>query len=189
MNMLPLAFDFLLAAVVARICIPWLRDAVEVSRTQVTDLPTNDNEEAEKAFLALLTEAEAEVVMYDDGDTNDGSLYMSQEVVQAIKDKLREQPAFRVECVLNKRTGVTRFETELAEERNVRIRERRENPSRIHYKIIDGKKAYVSCHQSGNAARNRRIIDCTNALSRHAGHRPLALQRYFNDFEKYAPAG
>ena len=165
--------------------IPWLRDAVEVSRTMVSEMPPNSNAEAEQVFLDLLREAETEIVMYDDGDIGEGSLYQSPKVVEAIKTKLQENPEFRVRCVLNEMHD-TLFERELVTILGVEIRRRSSNPSRVHYKIIDGLKAYVSCHQPGEAARNRRMIDCTNAPSRRQGRHPLALQRYFEDFERYA---
>lgn len=164
----------------------WLRDAVEVSRTRVIRMSPNSNEEAERIFLELLREAQNEIVMYDDGDTGEGSLYQSETVVQEIKAKLRKNPGFKVDCLLNHRTGSTLFEKELDQVTSgVRIRQRRDDPSRIHYKIIDGRKAYVSCHRQGQAARNRTMIDCTNALPRRRKGRPLALRRYFDDFERH----
>ncbi len=169
------------------ISIPWLRDAVEVSRTVVTEMPPNSNAEAEQVFLELLEEAETEILMYDDGDVGEGSLYQSPKVVEAIKAKLQENPGFRVRCVLNELDD-TLFKRQLAPP-GVDIRLRSSNPSRVHYKIIDGMKAYVSCHQPGEVARNRRMIDCTNAPSRRPGRHPLALQRYIEDFERHAAEG
>ena len=165
--------------------IPWLKDMVEVSRTRVVEMPPNSNEEAQRIFLDLLEEASTEILMYDDGNAQDGSLYQSQQVVQAIRNKIRDIPSFRVRCVLNSGNGSTLFESALAAEPNVTIRPRDDNPSRVHYKIIDGRKAYVSCHQPGMMARTRRMIDCTNSQSRRGRH-PLALQRYFDDFERPA---
>ena len=145
----------------------------------------NSDEDAEAVVLRLIGEAESEIVMYDDGDASDGSLYQSSRVVQAIQDKIRERPDFVVRCVLNN-TDNTRFERELGGNPNVSVRRRRGNPSRVHYKIIDGRKAYISCHQLGQTVRNRRVIDCTRSQSRHHGRRPLALRRYFDDFERHA---
>lgn len=179
------AVNVVMLTIAAAASVPWLRDAIEVSRTKVTDMAPNSDEEAEAVVLSLIGEAESEIIMYDDGDTSGGSLYQSPHVVQAIRDKIRERPDFTVRCVLND-LGSTHFEVELSENPNVDIRRRRDNPSRVHYKIIDGRKAYISCHQPGQAARNRRMIDCTRSQSRHAGRRPLALQRYFDDFERYA---
>ena len=180
------ALNVLLIAIAALVSIPWLRDVVEVSRTRVTPMAPNSNDEAQRIFLDLLGEATTEIVIYDDGDTQAGSLYQSREVVRALEDKIRANPEFKIDCVLNDATGATLFERELARHSNVRIRPRSADPSRIHYKIIDGRKAYVSCHEHGTTARNRRMIDCTNALSRNRNSRPLALRRYFDDFERHA---
>ena len=177
--------NILMVVIAGLISIPWLRNAVEVSRTVRTELPPNDNAEAEHIFLDLLAEAKAELVIYDDGDAAEGSLYQSPEVVEALRGKLRANASFRVECVLNE-TGRTLFERELAREDRVRIRRRGSDPSRVHYKIIDKRKAYVSCHEPGEVARNRAMIDCSNALSRRRGRPPLALRRYFDDFERHA---
>lgn len=182
------AVNGLLILIAGLFSIRWLRDAVEVSRTHVVRMASNSNEEAERIFLDLLREAKDEIVMYDDGDTNEESLYQSEAVVEAIKNKIQENSRFKVDCVLNDCKGVTRFEKEFARKPTVHIRRRRDNPSRIHYKIIDGRKAYVSCHALGGTARNRTMIDCTNAPSRHRGVRPLALRRYFEDFERHAAA-
>ncbi len=185
-SMIGPAVNVLLILTAGLVSIPWLRDAVEVSRTRVTPMAPNSNDEAQRIFLDLLNEATKEIVMYDDGDTDAGSLYQSRDVVRAMEAKIRSNPDFRVDCVLNKRTGETLFEKELASYPNVRVRQRRADPSRVHYKIVDGRKAYVSCHEHGRTIRNRRMIDCTNALSRHRDSRPLALRRYFDDFERHA---
>ena len=168
------------------VSIPWLKDAIEVSRTVVIEMPPNSNEEVVSAFLRLLGEADTEIIMYDDGDTNDGSLYQNETVVQAIKNKIGDNPEFKVDCVLNNQLGNTLLERELADEPTVRIRHRHGTQSRVHYKIIDRRKAYVSCHQPGQANRNRKLIDCTGALSRQPNTPPLALRRYLDDFENHA---
>ena len=184
-SMLGPAVNVALTVAAACACWPWLLDAVEVSRTVVSEMPPNNDVRAEQDFISLAREAENEIIIYDDGDGHEGSLYASQAVVDLLRAKL-ENPEFTLECVLNYPTGETRFERELRAFPNARIRERRGNKSRVHYKIVDGRKAYVSCHERGEEARNRRMIDCTNAMSRHPGQRPLALRRYFDDFESHA---
>ena len=101
--MIASAASVLLIVTAGLFSIRWLRDAVEVSRTRVTRMSPNSNEEAERIFLELLREAQNEIVMYDDGDTGAGSLYQSETVVQEIKAKLRKNPRFRVDCLLNKK--------------------------------------------------------------------------------------
>ena len=172
-------------AVAVAISIPQLLNAIEVSRTHVIEMSPNSDKSVEVILLNLIKEAQHELVMYDDGDPQDGSLYESEQVIQALEQKLTDSQ-FRVDCVLNYPTGKTLFERKLGGMENVRIRRRAANQSTIHYKIIDGTKAYISRHRRGQETRNRKVIDCTNAMSRRRGHRPLALRRYFEDFESHA---
>ena len=162
-----------------------LRNAVEVSRTDVTKMRPNSDTSVEAIVLKLIEQAEREVVLYDDGESTKGSLYQSRRVVDALRSKL-QAPSFKVDCVLNEMTGTTLFERELGPLDNVRIRQRRENPSTIHYKIFDGTVGYISRHRPGEPTRNRKLIDCTRAQSRFPGKRPLALRRYFEDFHRNA---
>lgn len=180
--------NVVLLVVAALIGASKLRDAIEVSRTDVIEMPPNSDTSVERILLKLIEQAEREVVLYDDGDSGTGSLYQSEEIVLALRQKLQQNPHFRVDCVLNAPTGTTLFEQKLGPLDNVRIRRRRENPSTIHYKIFDGTLGYISRHRPGEVTRNRKLIDCTRAQSRHPGRRPLALRRYFDDFERYAAA-
>ena len=177
--------NVLLLAIAAWIGASQLRDAIEVSRTDVIEMPPNSDTSVERILLKLIRNAQREIVLYDDGDLGAGSLYQSEEIVSALQSKLQD-PNFRVDCVLNTKTGSTLFEQELEALKNVRIRSRRANPSTIHYKIFDGTVGYISRHRLGETTRNRKLIDCTRAQSRHPGRRPLALRRYFDDFERYA---
>lgn len=181
------AINSALIAIAAIACIPRIRDAFEVSRTEVTEMLPNSNAEAIQIVLKLLDEANSELIMYDDGDTADDSLYQNEALIFAIKEKIRKNPDFQVLCVLNHCAGETRFEQALTALPNVSIRQRRiSQQSRVHYKIIDGRKAYVTCHELGQVDRNRKMIDCANAMSRRKNTRPLALRRYFEDFEHHA---
>ena len=180
-----LVLNAIMVVTAAIVSFRWLHAAIEVSRTVVTEMPPNSNEEVERLLLELLAEARYEIMMYDDGDPDVGSLYQSREFVDAVKKKIADNPAFRVLCVLNYLSGETLFEQELGQLSTVSIRRRASKPSRIHYKIIDGRKAYVSCHQRKHATRNRKMIDCSKALPR-GGRRPLVLRRYLNDFENHA---
>ena len=174
--------NLVLATILCVFGFRWLRDTVEVSRTIVSPLPPNSDDDAVNDFLDLLVEARKEVVMYDDGDTAEGSLYQSSRVVDAIRKKIEEYQDFHVDCTLNRMHGDTLFEQKLRSHHNVHIWQRSSHESREHYKIFDGRKAYVSCHEPGSKMRNRSIIDCTKAMSK-SHPRPLALRRYFDDFK------
>lgn len=174
----------LLLAASALLSWKWMRDAAELSRVKVVKMRPNSDEVVVANFLQLLAEASVELVMYDDGDTSPESLYQDRRAVDALRDRL-EDPDFAVDCVLNNRNGETLFERALGGLPNVRIRSRVSNPRRVHYKIIDRRKAYVSCHDVGQKTRGRKLIDCTDVPLRR-GRTPIALRRYFNDFERHA---
>lgn len=173
------------AAVALIVGIPKLRDAVEVSQTVVIEMEPNTDADAIETCLRLFEEAEHEIVMYDDGDGSKGSIYQSEALVELLKRKL-DGGQFSLQCVLNDPTGNTRFETELDGLKGVSIRRRTANPKREHYKIVDNRKAYVSCHDRGENVRGRKLIDCTNVQERRRRPHPLALQPYFADFEENA---
>jgi hypothetical protein len=180
----PPAINVALTLIAAFAVIPWLRDVAEVSRTIVTDLGLNSDEDAKAHFLNLLEEATSEVIMYDDGDLGQESIYQSADVIAALRQKLERFPGFVVRCELNHLNGETRFERELQHSR-VFISGRAAE-DRTHYKVFDRKKAYVSRHGVGETARNRRLIDCTNAPSRKPELPPIALRPYIEDFEQNA---
>ena len=164
---------------------------LQISNTKTTKIKRNSNAEVRQILLKLLADARSELVMYDDGDPNPESIYESEEFVSAVRAKLRDNPSFRVRCVLNYPSGQTRFEQEFrSDATRVVIAKRASEPSRIHYKIIDERKAYVSSHHRGATARNRRMIDCSNALPlwplRKLGIRSVKLRQFFRDFEGHA---
>ena len=164
---------------------------LQISHTSTTKITLNSDAKVRQILLNLLAEARAELVMYDDGDPGPESFYESEEFVNAIRVKLKNYPSFRVRCVLNYPSGETRFEQEFRNDApRVIIAERTSAQSRVHYKIIDGRKAYVSCHRREATRRNRRIIDCSNGLPlwplRKLGIRPFRLRQYFRDFEGHA---
>ena len=180
-----LVLTALLLAANALLSWKWLRDAAELSHVKVVKMTPHDDEVVVTDFLQLLAEASVEIVMYDDGDTSPESLYQDRRAVDALRDRLVEDPDFTIDCVLNDRNGETLFESALEGLPNVRIRSRASNPRRVHYKIIDRRKAYVSCHDVGQKTRGRKLIDCTDVpLTR--GRTPIALRRYFDDFERHA---
>ena len=181
------AVNSMLTVVAAVFSVRWWQDAAEASRTQRIPLSPNDNASAERSFLGLLRRAQHEVMMYDDGDLGDGSIYQSPTVVASVKEKLRAHPAFVMRCMLTERNGDTLFERELQDEDRVTVYARRGGRSLEHYKLFDDKVAYVSYHQRGQTARRRFYLDCRRSAPRRGKH-PIALRRYIRDFEAHAVA-
>lgn len=174
----------LITVVAAVICGMFLREAAEATNTLKRRLPPNDNKSAEDWFLRMLSRTRREVVMYDDGDP--GTLYDSPEVVEAIKKKVRELPHFKVRCMLNFGSGKTLFEREFADENRVKIYSRKGSRERRHYKLFDNRAAYVSHHARGHNARRRFVLYCRKTA--RPGKHPVALRRYFRDFDTHAAA-
>ena len=148
----------------------------------------NDDEKARKNFLALLKEARREIILNDDGGpspTSNPSIYDSEEVVDAIARKLERTPrfrGFRVRCLFSNQQP-TLFTQQFGEHDRVEIRYR-DKRSQEHYKIIDQRKAYVSCHRENSSDRSYKFIECPGGfLGFFAGPaRKAALGRYLNDF-------
>ena len=123
----------------------------------------NSDKTAERNFLALLQEATESMVVYDDGNEMEGSIYQNRQVVDAVREKLSKNPGFRLSCYFNFDDAVL-FTKELEQHPRVRIvtghGDRPDDD--VHYKIIDGGlKAHISRHEVASQERRYRMIDCT----------------------------
>lgn len=161
-----------------------------LSQVRVTPTSANDDEYAFRRFLELLEEAKHSMLVYDDGDATSESLYERQEVVEAIQAKLEATPKFEMVFLFNLHQNTLVRKT-FENDDHVKIYQRPENDQRrVHYKIIDGKKAYVSRHALGSNIRNVKEIDCTPVDGdRNADYvRQTALGEYLDDFSRHVPA-
>ena len=154
---------------------------VELLKIKVTE-DTNDHGKAVSVLRDLLAEADEKMIMYDDGNSMDESIYDDRSVVEAIQAKLQDNPGFRIDCMLNS-VDDTLFRRTFQNEPRVEITQRKGERSSLHYKIIDdGRKAHVSCHALGEEERPFKIIDATVASARA---RKVALGAYFSDFTEH----
>ena len=149
-----------------------LHRAFQVVCVKVTPVQVNDDDSVVNYFIELLTEARTSMVVYDDGNNMDGSLYNDDRVIDAVRSKLRANPDFELRCLFNCDDDVE-FRKVLANEQQVEIRTHSDadSKSKIHYKIIDeGEKAYLSLHELGATERKYRIVDCTSVSKRHRSY-------------------
>ena len=132
----------------------------------------NSDKTAAENFLALLQDGKESMVVYDDGNKMEGSLYRDNAVIDAVRLKLSENPNFRLSCYFN-------FDDDMpftqAFEGHPRVRivtGRGDRPDDdVHYKIIDGGlKAHISRHEVASKERRYRVIDCTRVPRRWRGH-------------------
>lgn len=155
--------------------------AVELLKIRTTG-GVNDHEKARAAFRDLLAEADSGMILYDDGDSMEGSIYEDRAVVDAIRRKLDENPRFTMECMFSS-SDETLFRRELGKDPRITIMQRKGVRSSVHYKIIDGgRKAYVSRHALGQERRRFKIVDATE-VSQSA--RDVVLDDFFTDFREH----
>ena len=148
----------LASLVVATLVAVWL--ACDYSFLHVTDVE-NDDEGAIRHFLTVLGKAEHELLVHDDGDQTNGSLYDDENTVEAVRERLRTCPDLKIRCLLNFKAGV-RMAT-LCEEYGTRFQVRylHQRPTDdVHFKIADGgKMVYLSVHPRGVTERQGQIIE------------------------------
>ena len=147
----------------------FLLRAFQFAYVRVTPVQVSDDDSVVTNFIELLSEARTSMVVYDDGNDVDGSLYNNQRVIDAVRSKLRTNPEFQLQCLFNCDHDV-KFRKELTHEQRVDIRTRvaSGSPSEIQYKIIDGGvKAYLSLHELGSRMQKCKLVDCTSVSKRH----------------------
>ena len=128
----------------------------------------NSDKAAVENFLALLEDAKESMVVYDDGNRMEGSIYQNDRVIEAVHRKLSENPKFRLSCYFNVDDDVP-FTRKLKHHERVRIvmggGDRPDDD--VHYKIIDGGvKAHISRHRFASKERRYKVIDCTRVPKR-----------------------
>ncbi len=181
MNLVLVASAIVLSSMVVVTAVSvWL--AWEYSFLRVTNVG-NDNKDAIRHFLAVLGQAEHELLVHDDGDDTEGTLYEDEDTVQAVRERLRTCPDLKIRCLLNFKTNVRM--AGLSEEYGSRFQVRylHQRPAEdIHFKIADGgKMAYLSIHAKGVTERQGQVIEDMGARAYVRKHRLGGLIEDFND--------
>lgn len=129
---------------------------------------TNDNSEAIAQFVEAVDRADVELLIHDDGDKIEGSVYDDSDAIQAVKDRLIDRPRLRVRCLLNFNEDVEMAKLKDEFEERFQVRYLHQRPVEdVHFKIADrGKWAYLSTHRKGDTVRNGKICDGTQANER-----------------------
>ena len=152
---------------------------------QVSPIQINDDDSVVRNFIELLDEASTSMILYDDGNDMEGSVYNDSRVIDAVRRKLESNPDFELRCLFNCNDDV-KFRKEFTNEPQVDIRTRSDvgRERKVHYKIIDGgMKAYLSRHELGSSQRRFKTIDCTNVSKRHRSRIAAdMLRKHTEDF-------
>lgn len=162
-----------------------LHRAFQYADVTVTPARVNDDDSVVGNFIELLDEAQTSMILYDDGNNMDGSVYNDPRVIDAVRRKLRGNPDFELQCLFNCNDDMG-FRKEFANEPQVEIRTRNDTGSvgGVRYKIIDrGMKAYLSRHGQGSREGIYKIVDCTSVSRRHRSRvADSVLGKYTADF-------
>lgn len=127
-------------------------------------LKHNSNLEAANLATSLVKEAEEEIEIYDDGDFFEESTYNYDPFIEAIQDKLKKNPSFRIRCYFNVASQDLKFIQRFKGHNQVSIyRRNEERPDDLHYKAIDGWiKGVLSAHHLGDGERGYRDFSYKN---------------------------
>ena len=127
----------------------------------------NDNSAAGEAFTELLGEAQRRMVVYDDGDGGERSIYNNKDILAKVKDRLEEKKDLRIQFCFNCDEPELLFRKEFENNPHPRVSiktlhlDKDSRPDDMHYKIIDdGQMAHLSRHKFGSEERRFKLVDC-----------------------------
>ena len=129
----------------------------------------NSGEKAVVYFMRVLEEADEQMMIHDDGDSVDGSVYNNKKVIAALDRRLKGGSNLKVRILFNN-PGVQLDILELAKKHGDRLRVRYRKGGRpvgdIHYKIADRRLGYFSEHDEGSTERKIWIYEFQHAPRR-----------------------
>ena len=148
---------------------------------------TNDNSTAIARFNEALSHASSELLIHDDGDQVNGTVYNHDATIQAVRKRLNKCKKLQIRCLLNFNESVemTKLSNEFGTRFQVRYLGQRPSGD-VHFKIADrGKWAYLSTHSKGSIERDGQICDGTCANERVRQYYVSDLLEAFDEgFEK-----
>ena len=149
-----LVLAVLIAAVLA--CI-YLALTAQPDMNLVEERDENTDAQAAEMMVELINKARRSLVIHDDGNNSPESVYNSDAVIDALRQRIEQRPRLSVECLFNdcddlKLRGLARGQGR----NNIAIwyakGSRPDND--LHYKIVDGGKfVHLSSHAHGASER------------------------------------
>lgn len=144
----------------------------------------NDETAAATTFTDILGRSEKTLIIHDDGDKAEGTVYDNPVVIDAVRRQLADNQALRIRCLFNDRKDldlVRQMRSEYPDRFSVRYRTGARPPGDIHYKIADdGTIGHLSSHEHGQPDRKFKVLDCSDAKKRT---RKRVFGKYIDQFE------
>ena len=168
---------FVLASAVAgTLAVRTLRRFREIGDVVVEWAFQNNDTLAATSFLELVDRADRRMIVHDDGDAIDRSIYNTHAVVDKVEARLREG-GFEIVFLFNsKERGNLELSRRLGDNPSVTILQAplRDRDSDVHCRILDDADVvHLSRHRPGAETRNTK---CLNLAKVPIGRRVEALQ-------------
>ncbi len=118
----------------------------------ITELSAdNSDEKAANAMIDMVEQTCRELLIHDDGNNSVGSVYNNEQVLEAIRSRLRQRPRLRIRCLFNDNEPLKLLELAQSEDCRDRIEVWHVRGPRplddMHYKVVDrGKMVHLSFH-------------------------------------------
>lgn len=115
----------------------------------------NTDAQAAEMMVDLINNARRSLVIHDDGNSSPASVYNNDDVISALRERIKRRPRLTVECLFNDRDDLKLLD--LARDTG-KIAIYYANGTRpdndLHYKIVDGGKlVHLSSHAHGASER------------------------------------
>ena len=144
----------------------------------------NDDDTAATMFTDILAKAKETLVIHDDGNKVEGTVYDNPDVIDAVRRQLAGNQALRIRCLFNDREDldlVRQMRSEYPDRFEVWYRSAPRPLGDIHYKIADdGTIGHLSSHGHGQLERRFKLLDCSDAKPRT---RKRAFGKYLHQFK------
>lgn len=145
----------------------------------------NDDEAAADMFIRVLSAAKESVVIHDNGDRIDGTVYEDERVINAVRQQLEKHQALKIRCLFNDREElalVQRIGAAYPDRFHAFYRCGPRPVGDVHYKIADGGVlGHLSAHGHRQPERSFKLLDCTQAKPRT---RRSVFGKYLKQFER-----
>ena len=154
--------------VVGSVCL-WIWH-VEIPQLVHQQTGKNDDASAKEQFLAMLARATHTLIVHDDGDNMDVSVYNDQEVLDAVENRLATTKRLTIKILFNFREPLEIYALAANHDRleisTLDLTHEQRPEHDVHYKIADGGKyAYLSLHGRGSPERRFESYECPRAFS------------------------
>lgn len=149
---------------------------------------SNDDHAAVGAFISVVKAAENTLIVHDDGNKMDGTVYDDRDAISAIEHQLNRHENLEIRFLFNEQADldmVRELRAKFPKQVDVRYMPNGRPQDDIHYKIADdGTVGHLSVHEHAQPERHFKLFDCS-ATKPRSRDRVFGkyIKRFKQDFE------